>query len=393
MGDPIWFQQREEAVRTSDIYLQRSDLGNGRWRTPIGTPMDEPVGIPARPLRVAHIGQSMVRAGVEQWLKSLVRFLDPRWAKVEKCVVVSDDLVDPAVVAELPMPVEIGQADAVRRAAQDCDVLLCWGPAELGQWLRDCPPKLGVFVAHGEGMWTRRIVNGCAAVIDHVVAVSERVRTRVCGGLPATVIPNGIDTTHIAQTRSRDEVRRSFGFAADDFVLGYVGRFSAEKRAHAVLEAAALLHETYKAMLVGWGPLEDDLRRLAEAWLPGRYAFVAAGAYLGDYYQAMDALCVVSETEGFSLAALEGMFCGVPLIATPVGSVPEIIHDRVNGLVVAGTAGSIGEAAELLRRHRAWAAGMAAEGRAYAQQHGHARTMARRYEVLLEALWREKYQR
>ncbi|HEX5445615.1 MAG TPA: glycosyltransferase [Pirellulales bacterium] len=390
MGDPIWFQQREEAVGTSEVYLQHSVRGNGRGRAAIASPADEPAGIPARPLSVAHVGQSMVRAGVEQWLKALVRFLDPRWAKVEKCVAVCSDLVDPAVVNELPMPVVIGQAEAVRQAAGECDVLLCWGPAELGEWLRDCRPKLSVFVAHGEGMWTRRILNGCAPVIDHVVAVSERVRRRVCVGLPTTVIPNGVDTTHIAQTRSRDEVRRSLGFASDDFVLGYVGRYSAEKRAHAVLEAAALLPETYKALLVGWGPLEENLRRLAATWLPGRYAFAAAGAYLGDYYHAMDALCVVSETEGFSLAALEGMFCGVPLIVTPVGSVPEIIQDRVNGLVVAGTAGSIGDAAEMLRRHPAWAAGLAAEGRAYAQQHGHARAMARRYEILLDALWREK---
>jgi glycosyltransferase involved in cell wall biosynthesis len=129
----------------------------------------------------------------------------------------------------------------------------------------------------------------------------------------------------------------------------------------------------------------------ANARIPGRYAFVTAHDYLGDYYHAMDAVCLVSEQEGFPLVLLEAMMCGRPLIVTAVGCVPEVIRDRVNGVVVAGDPDSIRAAAELLWQHPQWARGLAAEGRAFAEQVGHARRMAREYEDLLHGLWRSKY--
>ena len=115
-----------------------------------------------KPLRVIHVGQSMVRAGIEQWLKGLIRFLDPQKVQIIRCIATAENYVDPAVVSELGVPVEVGQEDSVRKAAGECDVLLCWGPRELGRWVADCPPPLCVFVAHGEGQWTRYIMDGCA---------------------------------------------------------------------------------------------------------------------------------------------------------------------------------------------------------------------------------------
>jgi glycosyltransferase involved in cell wall biosynthesis len=88
---------------------------------------------------------------------------------------------------------------------------------------------------------------------------------------------------------------------------------------------------------------------------------------------------------------LEAMMCGLPFIATPVGGVPEVVQDRINGLLIGGSPASLAEAAELLYRHPAWARGLSAEGRAFAQEHGHARRMARDYEDLLHRLWREKF--
>jgi glycosyltransferase involved in cell wall biosynthesis len=84
------------------------------------------------------------------------------------------------------------------------------------------------------------------------------------------------------------------------------------------------------------------------------------------------------------------MLCERPVIATSVGSVPEVIVDRVNGLVIPGDAPSLCTAAELLHRYPAWARGLAAQGRAFAEQHGHASRMARDYQELLETLWAEK---
>src|SRR5439155_1437255 len=146
------------------------------------------------------------------------------------------------------MAIETGGAEAVRRAAQDTDILICWGSPQLGRWLEDCRPKLCLFVAHGEGEWTRNILEACRPIVDHVVAVSDRVRRSVCDGFPCTTILNGVDSSRLASTRSRREVRESLGFAPNDFVLGYVGRFSHEKRVHVVLDAIAGLPPHFKAL-------------------------------------------------------------------------------------------------------------------------------------------------
>ena len=83
--------------------------------------------------------------------------------------------------------------------------------------------------------------------------------------------------------------------------------------------------------------------------------------------------------------------CGRPVIATRVGCVPEIIRDRVNGIVVPDEVDAVCRAALELSQHPHWARGLAEEGRAYALRHGHALQMAGKYETTLESLWLEKH--
>jgi glycosyltransferase involved in cell wall biosynthesis len=340
-----------------------------------------------RPLRVGHVGQFLMRGGIEMWLKGLIRHSSPERLQFVRCVATSNIYSDLRMAAELGIPVEIGGRDSVRRLAADCDVLLCSGPAEVAEWLADVRPRLTVFIAHGTAPPYRTLLERCGSIVDHVVAVSNRVRETTCGNFPCTVIPNGIDVAHIAHSRSRDEVRHGMGFGRDDYVLGYVGRFSWEKRPRTVIEAVAQLPPRFKALMVGWGPERIPLLELANQRIPGRYAFVEGDRNIGDYYQALDALCLPSEWEGFGLVVLEGMFAERPVIARSVGCVPDAIVDRVNGVVVSGDPASFAAAAALLEAHPRWALGIAREGRRYAEQQGHARQMCQRYDDLLTRLW------
>jgi len=342
-------------------------------------------------LRVVYICPSMVCAGIEQWLMALIRFSRPGRLQSLRCITCLSEMIDPRMAARMGVPIEVGGCESVRRAAAECDVLVACGPADLGEWIADCRPKLCLFVAHGEGDWTRSVLEGCANVIDHVVAVSRRAKQRVCHDVPCTVIPNGIDAAHIACSRSRAQVRRELGLAVEDFVLGYVGRFSPEKNPAALIEAASRLPPRFKALMLGWGPLEDDLRGLAESLAPGRVKFVAATSYLGDYYHAMDAFCLPSVEEGNALALLEAMMCQRPVLATSVGAAPEMIVDGVNGVLIDGTPASIQAAAERLAAYPAWAQGIATEAKAWADESAHARRMAADYEQLLHALWLGKF--
>lgn len=382
------------ACRESVSQMPSFERRMGNSQTGAGpSPEDYAYGgwLPSRPcgtspaaLRVVHVGHDLARAGIGIWLRSLERFARPDRLVLTQCVVTSD-YVDAELAAEFAAPVVIGGAEAVRRAARDCDVLLFSGPCELGAWLGDLRPRLTVFVAHGEGAWTRTILETNAAVVDHVVAVSERARQLACEGFATTVIPNGIDAAHVAVSRTRNETRAALGLRPEDFVLGYVGRFSPEKRAHAVIEAVARLPGC-KALLVGWGSQRDELLRLANDLIPGRFALTEACNYLGDYYMAMDALCLPSIVEGYGLVVPEAMLCGCPVIARNVGCVPELIEDRVNGLVVEGEPESFAAAAALLRDRPDWARGLAAEARTTALERALARRMAARYEEVLAQL-------
>jgi glycosyltransferase involved in cell wall biosynthesis len=324
-------------------------------------------------------------------LIELLRFLNPERVRIEKAIATWPNGVDASFVADLPIPYENGGAENVRRAAREYDVLLSWG-VRLDELLNGERPPLSVFIAHGDGDYTQELLDGSAHHVDHIVAVSNRVlRQCSCNGTPTTVIYNGVDTSRLARTQSRDEVRQSFGFGQDDFVLGYVGRLADEKRPQTILKAVAGLPPQFKLLMVGWGRLLPNLMQAANRLIPGRYAFVTATNYLGDYYEAMDAFCLLGVEEGFSLAMLEAMMCARPIVATAVGAVPELIVDRVNGLIVEPTAEAVRAAARQLHCYPIWARGVGAEGKAYADRYGHAARMARDYEELLWRLWREKY--
>lgn len=344
--------------------------------------------VPSRPLRVICAGPSFQIGGVEQHTVSLARFFDPQRVRLVKSLVTNRAHFHAPSAARLPFPVSACSPAELVRAAGDCDVLLMWGEGFNGRLGTNRP--IGVYLAHGESHWTRLGLEGCSQVVDHVIAVSSRVRHRVCGGFPTTTILNGVDASRLGQTRAREAVREKLNFDSGDFVLGSVGRFTSEKQMHLLIEAVARLPRSFKLLLVGYGPRRAELMNLANERIPGRYAFVNAEDYLGDYYRAMDAFCLASAHEGFGLVIPEAMLCDRPVIATNVGCVPEVIRDRVSGLVVDPCADAIAGAAHLLHRHPRWAQGLAAEGRTFADAHLHASRMARDYEDLLWRLARAR---
>jgi glycosyltransferase involved in cell wall biosynthesis len=116
------------------------------------------------------------------------------------------------------------------------------------------------------------------------------------------------------------------------------------KRIHLIIEALALIPD----MQVKWthfgnGPLENEMRRLAKVKLDGltnvqyNFAGQVTNNELLDYYQnnPVDIFMNVSETEGLPVSIMEANSFGIPVIATDVGGVPEIITDGENGFLVA----------------------------------------------------------
>ena len=130
-------------------------------------------------------------------------------------------------------------------------------------------------------------------------------------------------------------------------VIGLVGRISPQKRQHILLQAAARLkNRGIDAQIVLLGvPREDSMEDAAyarslrsSAQLLGLEADVEWTGYQTDpnpYYAMIDVLVMPSTaSEGLPLAALEALQWGIPVVASPIGGIPELISHGVNGLIV-----------------------------------------------------------
>jgi glycosyltransferase involved in cell wall biosynthesis len=343
-----------------------------------------------KPLRVLHVGPSFVCAGVETWLQTLHRESHPHRLKIIHQTITDERCADRSLLSAAGIPWSIGLGQPFERACADADVLLTWGPCGLADRLPKQRPPVTVFVAHGVSPWTVESFVSNRRVIDHVVAVSGKAAQVISPDVACSVILNGVNPVHLLSSVSPAESRESMGFAADDFVVGFVGRLSPEKQVSCIIEALADCDRRVKFLCVGWGPLRAELMDRCNQLLPGRYVFREARRDLGNYYQAMDAFCFPSREEGFGLALAEAMYCGVPAIATNVGAVPELMQHQIQGVVVDGSAASIRGAIESLQQHPDWRRGLASEGRASVMRHALGHQMARQYEQLLWRLWRQK---
>ena len=188
---------------------------------------------------------------------------------------------------------------------------------------------------------------------DCVVVSAESVRAfylRQVHADPAKVevIYNAVDWDQIRTTTGRDEIRRAFGLAADDFVVGIIARLTEQKGHRFLLEAMAQTPalECAHLLVVGSGEMEDELKRRADALgLGARVHFVGPRRDLGDLLSAMDIFALPSLWEGLPLSLVLAMGAGVPVVSTTVAGVPEVVDDERTGLLVPpGDAAALGNA-------------------------------------------------
>jgi len=171
--------------------------------------------------------------------------------------------------------------------------------------------------------------------VTKVVAVSRAVREDVLRANPfpapgkVEVIYNGIDI-------SRYPLRSRRGGRRDGFLFGSVGRLTPTKGYDLLLAAfAALSIKDARLVIAGEGPmrerLEGEARRLG---LAGRVTFAGFKEDVRSFLMDLDFFVLPSRAEGLSLALLEAMATGVPVIATETGGIPEVLHDPAVGCLV-----------------------------------------------------------
>jgi L-malate glycosyltransferase len=176
---------------------------------------------------------------------------------------------------------------------------------------------------------------------DRVISVSNELRDRLVRHLPAekvVTIANGIDTDEVFSHLTKSEAQRRLGLPEGAKVVGYAGRLVPIKRLDIFLQAAKQMSTadpSVQFVIAGDGPDAARLRALArELGLDDRVRFLGYRADIYDAFRAMDVFILCSDHEGLPISLLEAMYLGVPVVARPVGGIPEMIQDGVTGILL-----------------------------------------------------------
>jgi len=210
-------------------------------------------------------------------------------------------------------------------------------------------------------------------VTDSVVTVSDTLKQqlvtlRVAPREKIEVIELGLDLDPFLSVSSRSGMlRREIG-AAEETLVGIVGRLVPIKDHRTFLEAAALISRRrpdVRFVIVGDGELRATLETHArELDLAKRVHFVGWKAELAPVYADLDVVVLSSRNEGTPVSLIEAAAAGRPVVATRVGGVPDVIEDGVSGrLVPPGDPASLARAIEELLDAPQQARLFAAEGR------------------------------
>lgn len=180
--------------------------------------------------------------------------------------------------------------------------------------------------------------------LDGFIAVSDEVRraiVREVGAVPEhklAVICNSVDVGRFRRGGEREATRRALGLPAGAPVAAVVATFKRQKGHRFMIEAAALAvarRPDLRILFVGDGELRESLRAQARrAGLEGHILFLGSRHDVPDLLAASDLFVLPSLWEGLSMALVEAMAAGLPVIATAVSGTTQVMVDGETGLLV-----------------------------------------------------------
>jgi glycosyltransferase involved in cell wall biosynthesis len=342
-------------MASADESVQDAQLRSSRY-----------ISAPARKIRVAHLLHTMAYGGPETIILNWVRALDPeRFESYLVCFRNPGDtqcpFVDAAQAAGLTVryipwarrkPL-LRSARAMARIARelDIDIIHCYNTyadlvGVLVKWLtgKRIITTLWVWGALG---WKRRILQWADRIalpfFDRVTAQSEDARRDTAGpGMRLEnvyVLVSGYHADPMDLTpEDRARGRAELGAAPNDFLLIHVARFWPEKAHEVLLEAFQTIHSERpdtRLWLAGVGPELERIRTMTSAiGLDGPVRFLGFRTDLPYILALADLQVHPSHAEGIPLALCSGMAAGMPIVATAVGGIPEIVRSGYSGLLV-----------------------------------------------------------
>jgi len=234
----------------------------------------------------------------------------------------------------------------------DIDVVLAhlYGSAVYGSLagLLTRVPVISVLHGQSDINTKERFAGLKAALVRHgsrkIVCVSENLRAEIAQRLrlsdaSCAVIPNGVDLEAFQPGRDHS-IRAALGLSEDTLLVGAIGNVRAPKAYDVLLRAARmLLSQSPRFHFVIAGEISGklgeqllDLRR--QLGIEAQTTFLGLRADVATVLKNLDIFALSSRTEGFSIACIEAMACGIPVVATRSGG-PQHILDPDTGILVA----------------------------------------------------------
>ncbi len=203
------------------------------------------------------------------------------------------------------------------------------------------------FPFHEFQSWPRRntyvwLERRLGAITDYFFAVGtgvavEAIRRGIASPERIRAIGPAVESEIMPKTpEARRRARLELGLPTDATVIGTVGRLDYQKAPEHLIEALARLRDRTAILVwVGGGPLAEDAARLAERrGVADRVRLVGERADVPDLLPAFDLFAMASRYEGLPCAVVEAQMCGLPVVATAVNGVPDVVVPGVSGLLV-----------------------------------------------------------
>jgi len=371
---------------------------------------DPGTGVP--PVRVLYLIVDLTVGGAEDHLLSLVRNLDrtrflpvvccigrkgPIGAEIEAAGIRVEELgklrksgFDREIVSLLRALIRRERIDLVHAHMYHANLY-----GRLAAFREGVPAVISVHNTYVRSKILRRVLNWwLGRRTPFILAGSEAIRDDIAryDRVPPEkirVVPYGVDVEKFNCALSREEAREKLGLPGDRYLVGTVGRLEEQKGQKYLIDAAGRLCREERRVtleIVGSGREEDRLRDQAvQEGIGDSVLFLGTRRDLPELFRAMDVFAFPSLWEGFPIALLSAMAAGLPVIVTPVGGVPEVVEDGINGLIV--PAGDPVALAEAIRKAHENPVGTSGLGRAAAatirDKYSH-RTTARRIMEIYE---------
>lgn len=377
------------------------------------TATDPPRILPGRPLRVLQLISTLPVGGAEEVVAAIMRHLDPELFEVEAATIeglgaIGEELTrEGRRVTALNLSLKRTPAwrliGAVRRLLRERqpDILHAhlYHPnlySRLAAWGLGIPVVCSVHSVYSRVKLHRLLFNRLLAPwTEAVIAVSPQVWAdiRKYDRVPPDklhLLHNGVDLQALDLPVSREEARKRL--QVKGFVVGAVGRLEEEKGHAYLLEALRLLADELpdlRLLMAGEGRRGEALRRqAADLGLEEKVRFLGWRRDVPLILRALDLYVQPSLWEGLSLALLQAMAAGLPVVATQVSGFEQIITSGVNGVLVPPRdAVALAAAIRDLYGDAAVRARLGEAARCTVVEHYSQDTMLRRLKDLYLAVW------